>query len=234
MQQHRIQSGAVVYDAAVPIPVLLAETDILFCAGVAHALQEKQDFALREPTLRDQASLENALLGETGAIALVSDSLVRDVANLARVAAERESALILLMARQNSFELTALPAIRGSLGLNSDARQLLACLHAVAAGKRWSAPAPEAVRDATGARILAQLSPRQVRVMGGVSRGAKNIEIARELGTSEQVVKNMLGGIYDLAGVSDRLELALFVLHHPELAAAARAIAPDANPTQQG
>ena len=81
--------------------------------------------------------------------------------------------------------------------------------------------------------MLAQLSPRQVKVMSGVSRGAKNVEIARELGTSEQVIKNMLGGIYDLAGVSDRLELALFVLHHPELAEAARHAASTSDALQQ-
>ena len=204
-----------------PIPVLLAETDVLFCAGVAHALQPREEFVLRQPAFRDQDSLQAALAHETGAIALASDSLLQNLAYLARFATERESTLILLTARQQTFEFTELPAIRGSLRRNVDARQLLSCLEAVAAGKRWCTPA-DAAPNTTGARVLAQLSPRQIMVMSGVSRGAKNVEIARELGTSEQVIKNMLGGIYDLAGVSDRLELALFVLHHPELAEAAR------------
>ncbi len=221
------------YDAAVPIPVLLAETDVLFCAGVAHALQGQQEFVLRQPPLRDQDSLEAALAGESDCVALVSDALILNLAHVARVASERESKLILLTASQHLVAFTELPAIRGALRHSADARQLVACLRTVAAGTRWSEPAQPTVRDTTGARILAQLSPRQVKVMSGVSRGAKNVEIAHELGTSEQVIKNMLGGIYDLAGVSDRLELALFVLHHPELAEAARATTNLPNVPQQ-
>lgn len=215
-----------VYYAAVPIPVFLAETDVLFCAGVAHALEAQKEFVLRQPALRDQESLEAAILGESGSIALVADALVRNLAHLARLTMERQAALVLLTTRQQTFEFPELPAVRGTLRRNVDARQLLACLEAIAAGKAWCTPPPGAAgRQTTGARVLEKLSTRQIKVMSGVSRGAKNVEIARELGTSEQVVKNMLGGIYDLAGVSDRLELALFVLHHPELAEAARSAA---------
>jgi DNA-binding NarL/FixJ family response regulator len=41
------------------------------------------------------------------------------------------------------------------------------------------------------------------------------------LGTTEQVIKNYLRSVYDKTGVSDRLELALFTIHHRILAAAA-------------
>jgi hypothetical protein len=34
------------------------------------------------------------------------------------------------------------------------------------------------------------------------------------LGTTEQVIKNYLRKVYDKLGVSDRLELALYCLHH--------------------
>lgn len=204
--------------------MLLVETDVLFCAGVAHALQSEQDFALLQPPFRDQLTLQTALVGQTNAIVLISDALVYDLTLLARTAQEQGTGLILLTAQQQTYEFSELPAIRGALRRNADPKQLVACLRTVAMGRRWSASA-EAVRDSPGARILTQLSPRQVKVMSGVARGAKNVEIARELGTSEQVIKNMLGGIYDLAGVSDRLELALFVLHHPELAEAARTVA---------
>ena len=217
-----IQAIAVVYDAAVPVPVLLAETDVLFAAGIQHALRDQGDFALRLPPSRDQGGLQNALAAETSSIALIAEALVSDLAMLARVASERSCSLILLTGRAISTPFSEMPAIRGALRRNTDERQLLTCLRSVAGGTRWCAPLPEAAPDTTDARILAQLSPRQVKVMSGVSRGSKNVEIARELGTSEQVVKNMLGSIYDLAGVSDRLELALFVLHHPELAEAAR------------
>jgi hypothetical protein len=38
--------------------------------------------------------------------------------------------------------------------------------------------------------------------------------------TTEQVIKNYLRSVYDKTGVSDRLELALFTVHHRILAAA--------------
>jgi predicted transcriptional regulator len=42
----------------------------------------------------------------------------------------------------------------------------------------------------------------------------RNKEIAYQIGTTEQVVKNYLRKVYDKLGVSDRLELALYCLHH--------------------
>jgi len=57
-----------------------------------------------------------------------------------------------------------------------------------------------------------------------VVRGFKNRDIAVQLYTSEQVVKNALRHIFDKTGVSDRLELALFVLHHRVLAQATAAV----------
>jgi DNA-binding NarL/FixJ family response regulator len=41
----------------------------------------------------------------------------------------------------------------------------------------------------------------------------RNKEIASQLGTTEQVIKNYLRKIYDKLGVSDRLELALYWLN---------------------
>ena len=47
-----------------------------------------------------------------------------------------------------------------------------------------------------------------------ITQGKRNKEIAFQLGTTEQVIKNYLRKIYDKLGVSDRLELALYCLHN--------------------
>uniref|UniRef100_E6QLN7 HTH luxR-type domain-containing protein n=1 Tax=mine drainage metagenome TaxID=410659 RepID=E6QLN7_9ZZZZ len=60
-----------------------------------------------------------------------------------------------------------------------------------------------------------------MRIVALIVQGCKNREIAFRLKTTEQVVKNYLRSIYDKTGVSDRLELALFTLHHRVLAEAA-------------
>ena len=49
-------------------------------------------------------------------------------------------------------------------------------------------------------------------IVSMVTEGRRNKEIARELGTTEQVVKNYLRRIYDRFGVADRLELAIYSL----------------------
>jgi DNA-binding NarL/FixJ family response regulator len=47
-----------------------------------------------------------------------------------------------------------------------------------------------------------------------VAQGFRNKEIGEKLFISEQTVKNHLHNIFDKLGVSDRLELALYAIHH--------------------
>lgn len=54
------------------------------------------------------------------------------------------------------------------------------------------------------------LSKVQQRVVELVAEGCKNREIASQLGTTEQVVKNYLRIIFDRVGAFSRLELALW------------------------
>lgn len=51
---------------------------------------------------------------------------------------------------------------------------------------------------------------REQRVIQLVAQGLKNSEVAREIGTTEHVVKNYLRVIYDKLGLWNRVELALW------------------------
>ena len=66
----------------------------------------------------------------------------------------------------------------------------------------------------TNPKLQPRLSPKEMSIIGCVTQGMRNKEIAYKIGTTEQVVKNYLRKIYDKLGVSDRLELALYCLHH--------------------
>ena len=100
--------------------------------------------------------------------------------------------------------------------------QLIETLRRVSAGERVpraslsTMPSP----DHAGAQVVRRLTPKELQIVALVSEGAKNREIAVRLGTKEQVVKNYLRSIYDKVGVSDRLELALYTVHHRTLAEA--------------
>lgn len=59
-----------------------------------------------------------------------------------------------------------------------------------------------------------QLTTKETQIALLVWRGMTNREIAKELGTTEQVVKNYLRTAFDKLGVWSRLELALYVANH--------------------
>lgn len=58
------------------------------------------------------------------------------------------------------------------------------------------------------------LTPKESQVAILVWEGMTNREIAKLVGTTEQVVKNYLRTTFDKLGVWSRLELALYVANH--------------------
>jgi len=58
------------------------------------------------------------------------------------------------------------------------------------------------------------LSDREKEIVQLVAQGYRNKEIGEKLFISEQTVKNHLHNIFDKLGVSARLELALYAIHH--------------------
>lgn len=58
------------------------------------------------------------------------------------------------------------------------------------------------------------LSDREKEIVRLVVQGFRNREIGEKLFISEQTVKNHLHNTFDKLGVSDRLELALYAIHH--------------------
>jgi DNA-binding NarL/FixJ family response regulator len=66
----------------------------------------------------------------------------------------------------------------------------------------------------TSPRPKNRLTDKEMLIVSCVAQGMKNKDIASEIGTTEQVVKNYLRRVYDKLGVSDRLELALYCVHH--------------------
>jgi two-component system nitrate/nitrite response regulator NarL len=97
------------------------------------------------------------------------------------------------------------------------------CVRRIATGETWiDNQAVNWVIDAYRAQAAAlvsprtqpRLSPKETAIITCITQGKRNKEIAFQLGTTEQVIKNYLRKIYDKLGVSDRLELALYCLHN--------------------
>ena len=58
------------------------------------------------------------------------------------------------------------------------------------------------------------LTKRELDIVGAIVSGLGNRDIARRFSISEDTVKHHLTNIFDKTGVSNRLELALFAVHH--------------------
>ena len=110
------------------------------------------------------------------------------------------------------------------IGRSTTGPELIGCVRRVATGQRCTPRATVTtmpVQDTVGVRVRDRLTPKEMQIVALIVQGRKNKDIAYQLGTKEQVIKNYLRSIYDKIGVSDRLELALFTLHHKVLAEAA-------------
>ena len=58
------------------------------------------------------------------------------------------------------------------------------------------------------------LTPRELEVIAAIVAGYTNRDMAQRFSLSEDTVKHHLTNIFDKLGVSNRLELALFAVHH--------------------
>ncbi len=113
--------------------------------------------------------------------------------------------------------------VRGIIPRSISPDLLVKCVRKIAAGETWIDNQSvnwviEAYRSQASALTNPKNQPRlnqkEMLIIAGITQGKRNKEIAYQLGTTEQVVKNYLRKIYDKLGVSDRLELALYCLHH--------------------
>ncbi len=116
--------------------------------------------------------------------------------------------------------------VRGVVPRSISPDLLIKCVRKIAAGETWiDNRSISWVIDAyraqasnlTNPKTQPKLSPKELAIIGCITRGMRNKEIAYQIGTTEQVVKNYLRKIYDKLGVSDRLELALYCMHHETL-----------------
>jgi len=113
--------------------------------------------------------------------------------------------------------------VRGVVPRSISPDLLIKCVRKIAAGETWiDNQSVSWVIDAYRAQAASLMNPRsqprlsekELSIISCITRGMRNKEIAYQIGTTEQVIKNYLRKIYDKLGVSDRLELALYCLHH--------------------
>lgn len=204
--------------------IILADSQAIFRAGTAKVLSMDEDLRI-VAQCTDVERMMHAITTFPGALVLFAGSLKPDLTRL-RVLLDAAGSRAVVIAENNENAGSYLQmGIRGVVFRNVTGPALVECMHRVAAGETCAPAqalaADPAEEDVVGARVRDRLTPKEMRIVALIVQGCKNREIAQRLKTTEQVIKNYLRSIYDKTGVSDRLELALFTIHHRVLAQAA-------------
>lgn len=203
--------------------LILADNQAIFRAGAARVLALEDDMRIIAQC-EDLEKLFATIDGVRGAIIVAASSLRPDFpALLARINGLGSRVVLVIENTEHIADDVAM-LLDGIVCRNVAGAELVDCVRRVARGQRFIQRANVATMqasDSVGTRVRDRLTPKEMQIVALIVQGCKNKEIATQLGTKEQVIKNYLRGIYDKTGVSDRLELALFTIHHRVLAEAA-------------
>jgi two-component system, NarL family, nitrate/nitrite response regulator NarL len=209
------------------IKIILADSEAIFRVGMAKIFAAESGLEVVAQTESLPQTLNvvattpaNVILFETG----LSPTPAEAVSEIARCALP--DVKLVLVTQRVGEEETVDYLRRGVQGILTRAispELLVRCVRKVAAGETWldkqsvnwviQAYRTQALQG-TAPRQQLRLSEKEMLIISGVTQGLKNKDIAREIGTTEQVVKNYLRKIYDKLQVLDRLELALYSMNH--------------------
>lgn len=201
-------------------PLILADNQAIFRAGAARVLALEDDIRIIAQC-DDAAKLTSAIDAHRGSIVLFASGLKQDLPTLLTRIQTAGSRGILIAENNEEVPEPVVRLLHGIVFRSIDGHDLVDCVRRVTRGQRCMSSANITTiqnPDSVGARVRDRLTPKEMQIVALIVQGCKNKDIALQLNTKEQVIKNYLRAIYDKTGVSDRLELALFTIHHKVLA----------------
>lgn len=206
------------------IRIILADSQVIYRVGIhkIFALENDIEVVAQTDTLD---SLRAAVDRQAADVLLIEHGLLIGSTNVIPELLRIAPAIKLIVQGFSIDESQTVElyrhGVRGIISRSISPDLLVRCVLRIASGETWIENQAvswiiEAYRaQATaglGQRTKPNLSPKETAIITCITEGKRNKEIAVQLGTSEQVIKNYLRKIYDKLGVSDRLELALFAL----------------------
>lgn len=207
------------------INVVIADHQPVYRAGLAKLLATEDDMRIIAQPLSSE-HLMNVLEKLRPHVLVISSGFIDEPEKLKRVngmAGERQVAILVLTENSEQSPEFVPWGAQGVFYRSIQGATLVAGVRQLAQGGRFLQmhAAAELTADLVGERVTSQLSRRELKIIAAVVQGYKNSDIASELGMTVPLIKRMIRGIFDKTGVSGRLELALFVVHHQVLAQAA-------------
>jgi two-component system nitrate/nitrite response regulator NarL len=163
----------------------------------------------------------------TSAILLLQGNMIAATSNVISdmVCRAPQLKIIVQSAQMDEFNTVDLygRGVRGIIPRSISPDLLVKCVRKIAVGETWIdnrsvnwviAAYRSETTTLTGPRFRSRLSPKEMAIITCLTQSKRNKEIAYQLGTTEQKIKNDLRRVYDKLGVSDRLELAIYGLNH--------------------
>jgi two-component system, NarL family, nitrate/nitrite response regulator NarL len=209
------------------ISIVIADDHPIFREGLQRLLEVEPDLIVTGTAADGQEALQ-AVMSSAPDILLLDLAMPRypgmEVLREMRRRNVSTRTILLTAAIDDEQGIEALRLGARGIVLKDTATSLLVkCVRVVSAGQYWVgreavSTLVSALRqvpaDREEAPALFGLKPRQLDVVRAVATGATNRDIAKQFGISEDTVKQHLATAFDKCGVSSRVELALFAVHH--------------------
>jgi DNA-binding NarL/FixJ family response regulator len=206
--------------------LIVADSEAIFRVGMGKIFALEKDLEVVAQTENLQQTLSTVSSTSADVILFEAGLSPNPAESISEVIRRAEPGTRVIIVAQRTGEEETVDylrrGVRGILTRSISPDLLVRCVRKVAAGETWldnqgvnwviDAYRTQSEHGVTPKQQL-RLSEKEMMIIGGVTQGLKNKDIALEVGTTEQVVKNYLRKIYDKLGVSDRLELALYSMH---------------------
>jgi len=213
-----------------PIRILVADQRNILRAGLRNLLDRAPGLEVVGEAPNLAAALCIAVETEADVLLADFDCLrTADQQAMAALASNDHMVHTVLLAESDEDKVEIANALRmGARGIvwkDAGAKVLIQAIRSVVQGKIWMGK--ESIAHLDEALLVLggipakpthgktfSLTRRELEIVAKIVSGYANKEIARKLSISEDTVKHHVTNIFDKIGVYNRLELALFAIHH--------------------
>lgn len=218
------------------IRIILADSQAVYRVGILQVLTSEIDIrVVAQADSRAGVHLaverfaiqRRTLPSSTSPIMLLESNMISAKSDLISELVGRAPQLKIIVQSDQMDEFNTVElyrrGVQGIIPRSISPALLVKCVRKIAAGETWIDNQSvdwviKAYRSQTNETALPLSQPRlsfkELSIIACIAKGQRNKEIAHNLGTTEQVIKNYLSKLYDKLGVSDRVELALYDLRH--------------------
>jgi len=219
--------------ASAAIPVLIADSNRMQSHLLTSALRRRSEFHISTCS-DDEASILKAVALSPAKVVIFSLNHAANVAHqmtaIRRIHLSHPAVAKVLLSESYDRELVVSAFRSGARGIfcltDTHFRLLCRCIQRVAEGQIWANTEQinfllDSVSEAPSLRVVNSkggllLTPREAQVVALIAEGLSNRATARELNLSEHTVKKYLFRIFEKLGISSRVELVLYAVHHSD------------------